>query len=59
MRGNMSLNCRGCEEVNKGKFPDDDYDLCRECDKEIGEWLDNFPPMKPKYIDKVMDNYDH
>jgi len=54
----MSLNCRHCDEINKHKNDWDEFDLCPECDKEISEWFDNFPPMKPKYIDDVMENYD-
>ena len=54
----MSLNCKHCERINEFKLPGEEHDLCFECDKEISDWLDNFPPMKPRYIEDIMENYD-
>lgn len=55
----MSLNCRDCEEVNKYILNCNDWNLCPACDKEIEEFFESFPPMKPRYIADIMENYDH
>ena len=55
----MSLNCKFCEEINKDKWPPADWCLCPDCDKEIIEWLEAFPPLQPKYLDETREIYDY